>query len=124
MLPLRHREYRMAQIWLTFEELALHAECSIEHARDEVATNNWACRQCSDGQTRVKLPPDLAHAYILGYAAHHNSGKTVGDMLKTLQAALDDSGLLSKEFYDSARKHPAGEPDRRHGQKGLLRRVS
>jgi hypothetical protein len=114
----------MAQIWLTFEELAAHAECSVERARDEVFTKDWARRQCSDGQTRVKLPPDLAHAYILAYAAHHNGGKTVGDMLSTLQAALDDAGMLSKEFYDSVRKRPAEEPDRRHGQKGLLRRAS
>ena len=114
----------MAQIWLTIEELAAHAECSISRARDEALANDWERRQCSDGQTRVRLPPDLAHAYILAYAAHHNGGKTVGDMLSSLQSALAEAGMLSKEFYDNARARTSEEPDRRHGQKGLLRRVS
>jgi len=113
----------MAQVWLTFEELAAHAECPIEQAREKVYSKNWERRECSDGLTRVKLPADLAHAYILAYAAHHNSGKTVGEMLTSLQSALEQAGLLSQDFYDTARRRTSPEEDRRHGQKGLLRRA-
>ena len=109
----------MAQIWLTYEELAAHAECSAQHARDEVVANKWPRRQCSDGQARVKLPPDFAHAYIMAYAAHHNAqGGNIKDMLTSLQAALDQAGVLTGDT--SAR----GKPEVSVGQKGLFRRAS
>ena len=112
----------MAQIWLTFDELAAHAECSVPVARAEVTANNWRCRQSSDGQTRVKLPPELAHAYMLGYAKHHGAAPSnVGDMLESLRGALEQAGLLSGS---QARPRGAESADSRAGQKGLLRRVS
>ena len=115
----------MAQIWLTFEELAAHAECSVPLARAEVAANNWRCRQSSDGQTRVKLPPELAHAYMLAYAKHHATPPSnVAEMLDSLRGALDQAGLLSGMAGGQARPRPADSADARTGQKGLLRRAS
>ncbi len=38
-------------------------------------------------------------------------------MLRTLQAALDDAGMLSKEFDDSVRKRPNEEPTLGTGKK-------
>jgi hypothetical protein len=113
----------MAQIWLTYEELGVHANCSAHRARDQVIANNWPRRHCSDGQTRVKLPPELAHAYMLGYAGHHTGrGGNIKDMLASLQAALDEAGVLSGDA--SMQPRPAEEPDIQVGQKGLLRRAS
>ncbi|MET0527345.1 MAG: hypothetical protein ABW003_03205 [Microvirga sp.] len=115
----------MAQIWLTFDELAAHAECSVPVARAEVTANNWRCRQSSDGQTRVKLPPELAHAYMLAYAQHHGAAPSnVGDMLESLRGALEQAGLLSGVQGSQARPRTADSGDGRAGQKGLLRRAS
>jgi hypothetical protein len=112
----------MAQIWLTFDELATHAECSVQHARAEVAANNWPCRQSRDGQTRVKLPPELAHAYMLAYAKHHaKPASDVGGMLESLRTALDQAGMLSASTRSGAQR---SAEDIRVGQKGLLRRAS
>jgi hypothetical protein len=57
------------QLWLTFEELGEWLNCNSQAARNHVYENQWERRRCSEGITRALLPPNLARAFILGYAA-------------------------------------------------------
>ena len=58
----------MPQIWATYDELAEHFGRTPAETRDAVIAAAWPRRQCSDGQTRVKLSPtlgvELTRAYI------------------------------------------------------------
>ena len=54
----------MAQIWLSYDELAMLCRCGAEFARTEVENRGWPRRRCSDGLVRVKLPADLASDFL------------------------------------------------------------
>jgi hypothetical protein len=58
----------LAQIWLTYDELGDLFDCGSMAARQAVGQNAWPRRRCSDGLTRVKLPPAAAHEFIMKYA--------------------------------------------------------
>jgi len=60
----------MAQIWITYEELAELCLCAPINARTAVKSSNWARRQCSDGRVRVKLPEDLAFDFMRAATSH------------------------------------------------------
>lgn len=59
----------MAQVWLTYAELGELARCSAATARSRAIRAQWVRRRSRDGHTRVKLPPELAHHFMLAYAA-------------------------------------------------------
>ena len=54
----------MPQLWVSYDELGLHFECGSLLARDRVLLLRWPKRKCSDGVTRVKLPPVVMNDYI------------------------------------------------------------
>jgi hypothetical protein len=56
-------------VWLTFEEIGEFFHCDSAEARRRVIAGQWERRRCNDGLTQVKLPGDVAHDYMLGYAA-------------------------------------------------------
>ena len=54
----------MPQVWLSYAELGAHLRCSPEKARENVGRSGWSRRRCSDGLTRVKLPPVVMSEYV------------------------------------------------------------
>jgi len=54
----------MAQIWLSYDELAVLCRCGADIARTKVENHGWPRRRCSDGLVRVKLPTDLAGDFL------------------------------------------------------------
>jgi hypothetical protein len=63
----------MPQIWLTFEEIADLFYCDIAGARRRVIANQWERRRYSDGVSRVLLPPEVAHEFMLRHKSKHES---------------------------------------------------
>jgi hypothetical protein len=53
-------ERDMAQIWLSYDEVAALCRCAADVARAKIEHRGWPRRRCSDGLVRVKLPADLA----------------------------------------------------------------
>ena len=56
----------MPQIWLTYDELAVLMKCDPIAARTITATLPLDRRRSRDGQTRAKLSPSLAEAFMDG----------------------------------------------------------
>lgn len=54
----------MPQIWMTYDELAVLMKCDPTAAREAAATLPLDRRRSHDGQTRAKLSPSLADAFI------------------------------------------------------------
>lgn len=54
----------MPQLWVTYDELGRHFDCDPLAAREHVVRSQWRRRKCSDGATRVKLPPPVMEDYI------------------------------------------------------------
>ena len=61
----------MPQIWLTYDEMGHHLRTSAAAARDRAIEAGLDRRKCSDGLTRVKLPADMAAAYLVDYLLDH-----------------------------------------------------
>lgn len=56
----------MPQIWLTYDELAALLDCDMAGARGAAAAICLDRRKSRDGQTRAKLTPSLAEAFLQG----------------------------------------------------------
>lgn len=54
----------MPQIWVTDVELAAILRCTAPEARRQSLEAGLARRRCSDGETRVKVPPSLLAAVV------------------------------------------------------------
>jgi hypothetical protein len=54
----------MAQIWLTYDELAELIDCTPASARDHAIREDLARRRSRDGNTRVKLSKPLIEAFL------------------------------------------------------------
>ncbi|HEY6254591.1 MAG TPA: hypothetical protein VIY51_02250 [Xanthobacteraceae bacterium] len=63
----------MAQLLLTFDEIADLFHSDAAGARRRVIENQWERRRCTDGLTRVLAPADVAHDFMLDHAAKHES---------------------------------------------------
>jgi hypothetical protein len=78
----------MAQVWVTFEEIQDLFTCDAASARSRVIFNQWERRRCSDGLTRVLLPPELAHEFMLRHSRSHELCVNSGDEFEAAMAAL------------------------------------
>ena len=54
----------MPQIWLTYDELAALINCDPTRAREAAIAFRLDRRKSRDGQTRAKLTPPLAEAFL------------------------------------------------------------
>jgi hypothetical protein len=59
----------MPNVLLTFEEVADLFHCDAAAARSLVIENQWERRRWVDGLPRVQVPPEVAHQFMLNYAA-------------------------------------------------------
>src|ERR1700722_9043446 len=59
----------MSNVLLTFEEIADLFHCDAAAARSLVIENQWERRRWVDGLPRVQVPPEVAHQFMLNYAA-------------------------------------------------------
>jgi hypothetical protein len=59
----------MPNVLLTFEEIADLFHCDAAAARSLVIENQWERRRWVDGLPRVQVPPEVAHQFMLNYAA-------------------------------------------------------
>jgi hypothetical protein len=64
VLPPKDGEVLMAQIWLTYEELARFTDRTPIAARETVIEWGWVRRRSRDGVTRVMLPHEIAALYM------------------------------------------------------------
>lgn len=55
----------MAQIWLTYEEMAEAFGGSARQAREAAIENGWARMKGRDGVAHVRLTPAMARDYLL-----------------------------------------------------------
>jgi hypothetical protein len=78
----------MAQVWVTFEEIQDLFTCDAAAARSRVIFNQWERRRCSDGLTRVLLPPEAAHEFMLGHSRKHELCSNSGDEFDAAMATL------------------------------------
>lgn len=59
----------MAQLWLTYEEVADAFDCGVDEARRAIASCGWTRKRSHDGFIRALLPQDVMQAYIRRVAA-------------------------------------------------------
>jgi hypothetical protein len=59
----------MPYLFLTFDEIADLFHCDAADARRRAIHNQWERRRWADGLTRVQVPPEVAHQFMLKYAA-------------------------------------------------------
>jgi hypothetical protein len=78
----------MAQVWVTFEEIQDLFTCDAASARSRVIFNQWERRRCSDGVTRVLLPPEVADEFMLRHSREHEARSKSGDDFDAAMAAL------------------------------------
>ncbi len=81
----------MAQIWLTYRELADFYRCPSNRIRQGVIENGWVRRKSHDGQTLVKLPNTLIPEFISRMAVRDESPSSLqfyGGVLPATAAAL------------------------------------
>jgi hypothetical protein len=64
MLRAEIKEARMAQVWLSFEEIQELFSCDAADARRRVIANQWERRRCTDGLVRTQVPADVAHDFF------------------------------------------------------------
>ncbi|MES2194870.1 MAG: hypothetical protein V4517_10660 [Pseudomonadota bacterium] len=88
----------MPQIWLTYEELATLMNCDPARARAAALAIRLDRRKSRDGQTRAKLTPFLAEAFLLGILRERLEQETMaraGDLRAMHERMLAPSGDLS-----------------------------
>jgi hypothetical protein len=61
----------MPYVFLTFDEIAGLFHCDAAEARRRAIHNQWERRRWADGLTRVQVPPEVAHQFMLNYAAKY-----------------------------------------------------
>ena len=54
----------MPQVWLSYDEIGQWLRCDTGETAAHVLRKGWSRRRCSDGLTRVKLPPTLTGAFL------------------------------------------------------------
>jgi hypothetical protein len=69
----------MPYLFLTFDEIADLFHCDAADARRRVIHNQWERRRWADGLTRVQVPPEVAHQFMLNYAVAFAPGLPVDD---------------------------------------------
>ncbi|NWG25149.1 MAG: hypothetical protein HXY30_12180 [Pseudorhodoplanes sp.] len=95
----------MPQVWLTYQELGNAFNCDPGSAREATILNGWSRRRCSDGLTRVKLPPATAHQYMIDYAREASFDQTADRMVADLRDVLRAAGMTGGSV-DSASGSP------------------
>jgi hypothetical protein len=90
------------QVWLTYQELGNAFNCDPGSAREAIILNGWSRRRCSDGLTRVKLPPASAHQYMIEYAREAIFDQTADRMVADLRDVLRTAGVTGGDISDSA----------------------
>lgn len=65
----------MPQIWVTDVELAAILRCTAPEARLQTIEAGLARRRCSDGETRVKVPPGLIGAVVARFFGSVEPGR-------------------------------------------------
>ena len=81
----------MAQIWLTYEELAQSFGGTLHDAREASIENGWGRVKGRDGIVHVRLTPAMAHEYLLRRLTQAQTGdETVQTdaMVASLRALL------------------------------------
>lgn len=68
----------MAQIWLTYSELADFMKLSTRQVEAATAAAKWDRRLSRDGATRVKLPPSVALDYMIVVVGDHTANSASG----------------------------------------------
>jgi hypothetical protein len=58
----------MPQIWVSYDELGEMLGATADQARATAVDAGWSRRRSRDGVSRVRLPPKMAHEFILAYA--------------------------------------------------------
>jgi hypothetical protein len=64
----------MPQVWVTYQELGELLDSNEHAARGRAIQCGWRRRECRDGLARVKLPPAMAHEYMMSYALATHGG--------------------------------------------------
>jgi hypothetical protein len=78
----------MAQVWLTFEEIADLFYSDAAGARRRVVAKQWERRKCSDGLIRALLPSEVAHDFMLHYRSNHEARSAPAHEFDAAMAAL------------------------------------
>jgi hypothetical protein len=89
----------MPQIWITYDELAAHYGVASDGAREMARARMWSRRRSHDGLTRVKLPPDVALAYMSAFVSDA-AVTAAGDLRKRIHAS--DAARLATAAAPSA----------------------
>jgi hypothetical protein len=87
------------QIWLTYEEAGRFMSLDADAARNAIAAQGWSRRRCSDGQTRTKLPPSAASAFLLNAASEE--AKAAIHAMQSLLADAQVAVLRSQSGFSS-----------------------
>ncbi|GGH17096.1 hypothetical protein GCM10007036_18300 [Alsobacter metallidurans] len=93
----------MPQIWATYDELAEHFGRTPAETRDAVIAAAWPRRQCSDGQTRVKLTPTLGVELTRAYIRSVDGGGSTTDLPIASDAAATAAVTPASPSPDLAR---------------------
>jgi hypothetical protein len=86
----------MAQVWLSYAEIEELISIAGDEVRDRVSALGYDRRRCHDGLTRVKLPEQLAEAYMLNFAIA-KLASPVAAMHSMLEDALGHAGADGNE---------------------------
>jgi hypothetical protein len=84
-------EMSMPYVLLTFDEIADLFHCDAAGARDRVIDNQWERRRWADGLTRVQVPPEVAHQFMLNYAAKYEQQLSTARELDATNMSGDDA---------------------------------
>jgi hypothetical protein len=78
----------MPQVWVTYEELGEVLRSGPSAVQQAIIENDLPRRKSSDGRTRIKLSPTLAHEFMLNYAARNGLEILTNDMADRLRGLL------------------------------------
>jgi hypothetical protein len=81
----------MPQVWLTYQELGEFLGCNEAAARDKCISSGWRRRGCSDGLTRAKLTPAMAHDYMTAYATTVQGSGAADQLVASLRNVLEQA---------------------------------
>ena len=79
----------MPYVLLTFDEIADLYHCDAAGTRYLVIENQWERRRWADGLTRVQVPAEVAHQFMLNYAAKYEQHLS---MVRGFAAAIIPTG--------------------------------
>jgi|SRR5580692_3275124 hypothetical protein len=96
----------MPNVLLTFEEIADLFHCDSAGARSLVIQNQWERRRWADGLPRVQVPREVAHQFMLHYAAkfeHPPTHEPDAEMISVPVASGGCSAIPKKPSRSAAR---------------------